>query len=772
MNFGTRGGLLATAGLVALISAAPASAQTGTDQPDRETAPTEEARQTGGVAALSGDIVVTARKRGEERLQDVPIAATAFGPEQLAAQNFRDLQSLSFAMPNVQLDALGTSKGVANFSVRGLGINSSIPSIDPTVGVFVDGVYLGITSGVIADNFDLDGVEVLRGPQGVLFGRNVTGGAVLIRTAAPTDVLKASVYAGIESGPQYTGHASVSGPLIEDRLSAKLAAYISHDEGWFDKNEAGPARGKSDMLVVRGALRFTAGNFDATLRLEHGDSDGEPSPVQNHAIFPRNSYRFASTTPGFFAYDWDQAILEANLDVGLGDGKITSITGWRRFDNDVSTPADGTYRTPGVVNGVDFGNGASFDIDWITEQKQWSQELRYAGTFGRVDLTTGLYYFTQDVLYIEKRLVRTNLTTPTPQPAVGGGSGDFSSFGAFAAIDIHATDAFSVNLGLRYTSEEKDATISRMRAPGNVLDGMVGANYATRTLNPFAGDQPFNLKFHNWSPKVGFEWKPNDDAMIYGFWAIGYRSGGFNFRHSAFSLSPEPFGQERQTSFEIGGKFDLFDRRLRLNIAAFTNKINNIQREQQIPDLLSGTQQIVTNNGVARVQGFEGEARLKITDNLLLTGQFGYLDGKYLKVFGDLTGDGVVNAVDLALKLPRLSPWTYGASLVHDLDLAGAGVVTTRLSWNHRDLNYFNDNNRGFFPAVDMIDTNITFRPDGSQFSLSLYATNLLDETTYGANSTFPDIPGFGGDGTAGPVPTFSPLNRGRVIGAGVRYSF
>src|SRR5262249_26471834 len=133
------------------------------------------------VEALTDDeeIVVTARKRGDEHVQDVPLAVTAFGAQQLEALNFQDLQTLSYTMPNVQLEDVGTAPGYANFAIRGLGINSSIPSIDPAVGVFVDGIYLGIPAGVVVDNFDLEGVEVLRGPQGVLFGRNVTGGAVL-----------------------------------------------------------------------------------------------------------------------------------------------------------------------------------------------------------------------------------------------------------------------------------------------------------------------------------------------------------------------------------------------------------------------------------------------------------------------------------------------------------------------------------------------------------------------------------------------------------------
>ncbi|MGQ2958696.1 TonB-dependent receptor plug domain-containing protein, partial [Agrobacterium sp.] len=165
--------LLASA---SLLCPGTAFAQTGTDPAPQ-----------GSTSALADEIIVTATKKGYgENVQDVPIAVTAYGEAQLDAKFVQNLQSLSYDVPNVQLEDVGSTPGYANFSIRGLGINSSIPSIDPTVGVFIDGVYLGINAGVVFDNFDLEGLEVLRGPQGLLFGRNVTGGAVVVRTSRPS----------------------------------------------------------------------------------------------------------------------------------------------------------------------------------------------------------------------------------------------------------------------------------------------------------------------------------------------------------------------------------------------------------------------------------------------------------------------------------------------------------------------------------------------------------------------------------------------------------
>ena len=177
---------------VALVWSGPAFAQQA--QVDQtETAPSEKTSSGTTADALSDVIIVTATKKGYgENLQNVPVAVTAFGEAQLDAKFVQNLQSLSYDVPNVQLEGVGTAPGYANFTIRGLGINSTVPSIDPTVGVFTDGIYLGINAGVVLDNFDLEGIEVLRGPQGLLFGRNVTAGAVVMRTTRPDFNFRAS----------------------------------------------------------------------------------------------------------------------------------------------------------------------------------------------------------------------------------------------------------------------------------------------------------------------------------------------------------------------------------------------------------------------------------------------------------------------------------------------------------------------------------------------------------------------------------------------------
>ena len=691
-------------------------------------------------------VTVTATKKGHaEDVQDVPLAVTAYGADQLEALNFRNLTSLSYTMPNVQLENIGTTAATANFSIRGLGINSSIPSIDPTVGVFVDGVYMGINSGVLFDSFDVEGVEVLRGPQGVLFGRNVTGGAVLLRTKSPGDTLELSGRVAAETGPNYIADASMSGPLIEGVLSGKLAAYHNDDAGWFTNKLNDSRFGEARQTIVRPALRWIpTEQLELILRMEHGEADGDGPAGQNHALFARDSFDFSIDEEGFFDSEWNQAFLEASLEVGFGDGTITNIFGWRDYE---STGLDDIDSTPAL----------SFHAGFATDQDQVSDELRYAGSFGRAELTTGLYYFQQDLLYIERRLLANGLVDRT-----GGGDGDFSTSGAFAAVDWALSETFTLNLGVRYTREKKEARVATIRAGGGSIP--------SGTIVPDFADSE---SWDDVSPRVGVQWMPAQDSQLYAYWAKGFRSGGYNFRNTDPGVTPGPFDSEDQSSYELGWKQDLVDGRVRLNAAAFHNQIKRIQREINTPGAL-GVTQVIRNVGDATIQGGELEARVRVTDGLTLALQAGYTDGEYDSIDFDLNGDALINDADFALELPRLSPWTYGASIVYDLQLGALGELASQLHYNHRDASFYTDNNRGTLNAADVLNLNVTYHPAAGPFSFTVYAVNLLDETTFGGDTQLPNSPAFGGGVPLGsrPPPTFSPLNKGRVVGAEVRLRF
>lgn len=693
---------------------------------------------------LMDEVVVTATKKEHaENVQDVPLAVTAFGSKQLEALSFKNLTSLSYTIPNVQLENIGTTAATANFSIRGLGINSSIPSIDPTVGVFVDGVYMGINAGVLFNSFDIEGIEVLRGPQGVLFGRNVTGGAVLLRTRAPGDTLEMTGHLGLETGPNYIMDASISGPLIKGVLSGKLAAYHDHDDGWFTNRFNGKPFGASQQTIVRPALRWTPlADLDVTLRMEHGESDGDGPPAQNHALFSRDSFDFSVDGGGSTDNRWNQAFLEGNLAVPFGAGRITNILGWREYESTASGDIDSTP-------------GFAFHAQFVTDQDQRSEELRYAGTFGSLQLTTGLYYFQQNILYLERRLLAGGTVDRT-----GGGDGDFSTSGVFASTDWALSSSVTLNLGLRYTHERKDAKVSTVRAGGgNVADHGIVPDFVS------------SESWEDLSPRVGLQWMPAEHSQVYGYWAKGFRSGGYNFRNTDPGVTPGPFDSEDQSSFEIGWKQDFADGRARVNLAAFHNKIERIQREINTPGAL-GVTQIIRNVGDATIKGGELEARLRMAGNFVLSAQTGYTHGRYDSIDFDLNGDGVVNPADALLELPRLSPWTYGGSVANDMRVGSLGLLSSRVSFNHRDASFYTDNNRGTLNAANLLDASFIFAPSRGAATLAIYGTNLLDEVTFGGDTQLPNSAAFGGGLSGRPAPTFSPLNKGRVVGVEVRVRF
>ncbi|MES2336898.1 MAG: TonB-dependent receptor [Pseudomonadota bacterium] len=718
--------LLATAGLVAL--AAPAAAQVAASSP-AEAQPGAPAQDDGGLT----DIVVTASKSASTKsVQEVPFAVTAFGPQQLEEQHVQSLTGLSYSAPNVQIEDVGTQPGTANLSVRGLGVNSSIPSIDPTVGIFVDGVYLGIPAGALLDTFDLAGVEILRGPQGLLFGRNVTGGALVVRTTNPTDELHADFKVSVASGLDKTISGVVTGPIVQDRLSAKLAVYYNDDDGYFKNNFNGAKDlGKGTTLVIRPALRFTPStDFETIIRYEHGRQRGDGAVASNHGLFARDSFGVSINEEGYSRNDWDQGIIETNIEVGLGNGRITNIFGYR----------DVKQRNQGDI---DASPQTLFHSRTAIDQDQLSNELRYAGTFGNIEVTTGLYYFNQNIKYYEERLLSGGALRIS-----GAGFQQQDSYGIFASADWHFTPTLTLNVGGRYTTETKRAQIANIVAGGCVFDTRV-CNITFRDDNDWKG----------FTPRVGLQFKPTDQTQVYAFFARGFRSGGYNFRNVNTAVRPGPFDQETQDSYEIGLKQE-FGRMLRLNLAAYSNTIANVQREIQTPVPGVGTFQVIANSADAKIQGFEAEALLRVGGGLSLSGQVGYTHGKYDTIFLDLNNDRVIDAKDFALKLPRLAPWSYGGAVSFDTDIGDLGGLSARVSANHRDAAWYNDQNTGLLRAATMVDANLSITR--GRTTVSVFGTNLLNEATFGTEAPLPFIPNG----------TFSSLNKGRVYGAELRYRF
>ena len=726
---------------------------------------TAQASEPGAAAALLEEVVVTARKR-EELAQDVPLSVSAFDSAQIEALKVRDLQSLSVNMPNVALDDIGTFPRTANFSIRGLGINSSIPSIDPTVGIFVDGVYMANNLGVITDTFDLENIQVLRGPQGTLFGRNVTGGAVLVNTRKPGDTFEFSIKGALDGNPNGDGGlnsylmGSVGGPL-SDSFAAKLTVYNNTDDGWFENEFNGADLGEMDTTMVRPVLVWSPSeSLEMVLRYEYSETDGDGPAAQSHTNgsgipgrpvnFDRDSHRLSVNEPGFSEVDVNFLSWETNWEIA--NGTLTNIFGWRTVD--IHNLSD-----------IDAQPISVFHARARTENEQFSNELRYSGSFDNFDLTTGIFYLSNDIEYSERRELLGVLLTGTPREGEpfltqdGGGDYQVETTAVFGEIDYSLTEALALTVGARFTHEEKEVEIASL--PRNI----------NSPCDVTAGTCPFDFSdSETWdavSARLGLKYEFTEESMAYTHWTRGQRSGGYNLRNTAtdtVNLGPGPFDEEIIDNFEIGYKSELAGRG-RLNAAVFYNVIDDMQREINLPDPVSGVVQVIRNTADATIMGVELDGTFAIGDRTLLLTSLGWLDAEYTSVKFDLNGDGVVDGRDEDLEPPRAAEWTYSVGLTHDMALGSWGDLTARINYAFRDESFYTDNNLGFILDQEILDVGLDFQSAGGRWLLSLYGKNLLDDVKHGGDTQLPTL--------LGPVPlggTFSPLAKGRIVGLELAY--
>ena len=765
--------------LLSAASLAPFAAQA---QDTEEPAPAQRASALDDV----NEILVTGTKtKDAENVQDIPIAVTAFNAGTLEAFKIRDIQGLSFQAPSVSLDQVGTSRGTANFTIRGVGINSSIPAIDPTVGVFVDGVYLGINGGVVFDLFDLDSVEILRGPQGVLFGRNVTGGAVVINTGNPTEDFRGKFRAAVDGpaldggrgGANYTVSGVVSGPIVEDVLLFKVGAYYNKDEGYFRNLFDNSNHGAAETKILRGALEARLGGLTLLGKLDYFESDGDGPSAQNRALFDRNSFDFAIDNPGNYSNEIWTGSLTATVDIG--PGTLTNVFGYRKFDSTTDGDIDST---PLFL----------FHSTTETAQEQFSNELRYAMSFDRLDLTIGGFYFNQDLAYTEVREVPPS----TPLTFYGGGRQNHEVIGAFANAQWEFVDNLSLIAGIRWNQETKDAGVTFVR-PRLQACSVVQGTCPTTGNNPIpfptgveANGFEDRVRFRNVSPKLGLQYQ-FADSQVYGHWSRGFRSGGFNFRITDVNVFNRivatnggelGFDEEQVDSFEVGGKFQTADRSFTLNLAAYVTKIGDMQREVNVAGA-SGVVQNIVNTADATIKGIDAEARMRVSDSLVFTANLGLIDAGYDSLLFNIgSPDGITGNPDdsLGLSIPRVSPVTVGAGFIHDWDL-GSSNILTRVNYQYRDRAAYTDDNLGWLNDVSMLEANITWNTPVQGLSLSLYGRNLLDQVQEGGDTQVPFGPTFPGATSTGvrrpfglqpTAGTFSPLMRGRNVGIEALFEF
>ena len=666
----------------------------------------EESAGRGGASAILGDIVVRARKKSAaERAQDVPIALAAVSGEQIEAIFAKDLTDVGQTMPNVRLDDGGAFPGVSNYTIRGMGFNSTIASVEPTVGTFVDGMYIGANLGGLMDTLDLESVEVLRGPQGTLFGRNVTGGAVSMRTRRPTGELGGVVKVSAGSGERKGIAGSIEGPL-SDTLAAKVYARYSDYNGDWDNLATGKSHGALEDFVVRPIVRWKpASSVTIDLIGEYGTSDGDG--VASRVIDDPTQYIYAQgvrepaggaeklslNLRGDTEVDWYQAILDVNIDVG--PGTLTSITGYR----------DVSYSSLGDTDGSEIELAHALNT---MDQHQFSTELRYAGDAldGKLDYTVGFYYLTQQMEQFY------HIFFFGASNSRARGTLKHHTWSVFAQADFEFVPNVFLTAGGRYTEEKKTAR--------NV--GTAGCDV---DLNCLLG-APDSTNWDNFSPKVGLSWKVTPDVLVYASWTKGFRSGGYDIRNTR-SQPLFPYDEETVKAWEGGIKSEFLDGRARVNIAGFHNKFSGLQRTVN-----QGIFNFIANVAEATVDGFEFESTFLPVESLALTANVGYLDAKY----DDYVLPGTTT--NLAGKqLVRAPKWTYALSATHDLDLGNAGLITSRVSYYHSGKAPANDPGDYFAPAYDLVDASITWHSAQTEgLEAAFWIKNLTNEK-YALTATY-----------------------------------
>jgi iron complex outermembrane recepter protein len=631
-----------------MVFSAPAFAQ----------AAAEEAQ--GGIA----DIVVTARKTNEN-LQSVPVAVTALNAETLASKQVLEVTDLARTAPSLTISTGGTGPAsIVYLAIRGQAQNSPNSLSDSSVGIYMDGVYVARPIVGNLGFLDMANAEVLRGPQGTLFGRNTTGGALNLTSNRPTDEYEGMLKVGYGNYNQKVIEGVVNAPVSE-AVGIRIAARYGTRNGYFRNTQIGYPQGSIDKdFVLRGTLVIAP--VDSRLKLTViGDfvryaDDGNATAVA--AINPRvlslpaygafiNSEfaRFATPAqlPAFTAANsrWTDTFsrpqtgdaqidklqnnnrvdaIAGTLEWDAGGVNIKSITAYRKSFTDDSLDLHGF---PSTVNPfTPFLPNASSAFISTYNNKQFSEELQLSGKAGALDWQTGVYYFKESGDEQSRAFVLGGVQSARTLS-------DYSSrsVGAFAQLNYHVTDALRVTGGFRYTWDKR--TIDRhstnnWRLPDPLEVCTVGPNSGlTAAAAPCTDPRAASFKYPAWT--FGVDYRVSDQLFLYAKSSGASMSGGFNSR-----FVPAPFTQqfdpEKVRDAEVGFKGDFLDRRLRTNMAFFYAKQSNVQR---IVNALVGTTltQFVTNTGKVNAKGFEFEGTAIPWGGMELTGSLSYLDAKYVR---------------------------------------------------------------------------------------------------------------------------------------------
>lgn len=734
--------LRASAAVPLFVAALPAMAQAERDQGP---APS---------AADHDDIVVYAQKRAEN-LQDVPLSISAYGPAQLDTFAISDTSDLSNIAPNVQLGNQAVFRSIATFFIRGIGQQGVESSVDPSVAVFVDGVYRARSAGAITKLLDVEAVEMLRGPQDALYGRNAFAGAISARSQrAKLGVTEG--FAEVEYG-NYNAlvlNGAINIPLDTDRLALRVAAQYRRDDGFMFSKSTGKHIGGMEVATFRPQIQWKP-TEDFTVRIigEYFQDRSEPSVTQNlylpGSVFSRVGYpgtnpygdhsegiagdgtsKFASEfTPGRPSIsNYDNYSLTWLSDYDVGVGTVSLMVNYSDEKDHIYTDTDSEI--------VSLFNSARKQ-----HYRSAQSELRFVSDFSdRTRLIVGGFYF-WDTFDLEQ-FIYTGFGNPgnpgavppiAPVP-VGQFSDDLRtvsygvngqrrvSLAAFSQLEHDLTDRLTVTLGLRYSWEKK-------KAYANPYKLNLKADEFYVDPNGFCERQ--KRSWDALSPRIGLQYRADDDVMFFGSWQRGYKSGGFSTAaaDNCFAFY-EPYDQEKVDNFEIGAKTQFFDRRLTLNLNVFQADYDSLQRGYTIPIPGSvGFAAITGNAAGARIRGFELEAMMRPSRAFNIRGNVGYLDPRYTNYVADLNGDGIPED-NSDLRIIFAPTWDARVAADYVVDLPAGGAITLTGAVSHTSYMETAPNNARFTDRAPLttVDGSIAWDSADDRLRLQIFGRNIFNQ--------------------------------------------
>jgi iron complex outermembrane recepter protein len=676
------------------------------------------------------EVVVTASKTGAQSVQLTPIAISAFTSDQLSKSNLATIQDLQGYVPNL---SISQSTTYAEIYIRGIGSSNFIGGSDPSTTVQVDGIYLSRPYAQFADFLDVERVEVLRGPQGTLYGRNAVGGTINVISRQPTDEFMAENQISVGDFSLFKDQAYVSGPIVRGELQGSLSvSYTSHGPYIDNIVPGGSDISDEHTRAIRGQLRFEPTDYiDATTRMDYmvsRDAQGMPTtllapfdPVTSSIL--GDFTKVATNTPE--DYRTTNSGIAEDITVRLNDAlKLRSLTAFRTSSTEGYIDADATDQN------LLAGYQAEHD-------HQVSQEVNLAGNYNHFNFVTGVYY-----LHEKDTLAITASVIPAGVAAVYLPTFNTDAEALFAQGTYHVTDQVHLTVGGRYTWEQKD-----MLQNGGVYLNPLGQIYTGQPSNMLrAVPASFDLSsdYHAPTPKFGVQWTPADNLMLYASATRGFKSGGYNF--SSDTASTAAFAPEKVWSYEVGLKSSWLDHRLRANLTGFYYDYTNLQ----VQEIIGPAEESITNAATATNKGLELEVAARPVPGLDLIANIATLDATYSKYLGAPVpasiGGGVTDAS--GKRLDQAPSYSGNVAAEYTLQLSRGDSVDGRAEYNFQGREYFEPTNYYLESQKDYGTLNIAvgYTTAGGAWRLSLWSKNLADKHYFVAigdnGATFSGVPG------------------------------